>query len=164
MVGSAVFETFHRHDQTAMRVLDQTVTLTMAGAVIGVSLGAGLLIGYLEGFADGVSGGFNPDLRMNTEETAEQHRIDGYGIQLKYWNSSRNGRVGYTTGHNDIHIRANRSIPAIYTTCVHEKLHNQYPDAPHAWIYREARDRVDQTCLKLLTQIESHRPASMDRT
>lgn len=150
---------------TGMRLpLEQIANIILAGALIGASLGAGLLVGYLEGYADGVNGGFNPGLRLDTEETAEYHRIDGYGIQLQYWNSSDTGHVGYTTGHNDIHIRANRSIPAIYTTCVHEKLHNQYPNAPHSWIYQEARNRVDRTCLKLLTQIESYRPSSTDST
>jgi hypothetical protein len=139
---------------------DRLVTTVIVGSLIGASLGAGLLAGYLEGYADGVGSGFDPDLKLDTAPTAEYHRIDGYGIQLQYWNRSRTGHVGYTTGHNDIHIQANRSIPAIYTTCVHEKLHNEFPDMPHSWIYREARDRVDRTCLKLLTQIKSYRPAT----
>lgn len=160
-----VFETIPHGLYVVMPSLpDQLISTIMVGAFIGASLGAGLLTGYLEGYADGVNGGFNPDLRLDTKETAEYHRIDGYGIQLQYWNSSRTGHVGYTTGHNDIHIQANRTIPAIYTTCVHEKLHNQFRDAPHTWIYREARNRVDTTCLKLLTRVESYRPSPTDST
>ncbi len=139
----------------------QTTVIVMLGLYTGLAIATGVLIGYEEGYQDALGGVFDPDLSFDSVDTVEEHRIDGYTIRLQPWNITENGgRTGYTTTNNDIYIYANQSIRNIYVTCVHEKLHNLHPDREHDWIYRESTQRVDHTCLRLLTQLNTTNTAT----
>lgn len=144
---------------------DEVVKTVFLGVYTGVAVSAGILFGYLEGYGDAMDGGFGPGVAIEDIETEEEHVIDGYTIRLQDWNiSEHDGMTGYTTGNDDIYIRANRSVRSIYTTCVHEKLHNLYPEKEHDWIYPESNRRIDPTCLKLLTQLNTSTYTSDDIT
>ena len=58
--------------------------------------------------------------------------------------------VGRTYHNNDLLIQTDRAVDEVYYTCVHEYLHNQYPDAEHSWIYEQEDERVVPLCLETI--------------
>lgn len=83
------------------------------------------------------------------------HRINGYTIQTipdSEWTHSSTS-VGYTykAHSNDIFVRDGRSIDSMVETCVHEQLHNVFPDTigdelEHKVIYGIDNEIVTDTC------------------
>jgi hypothetical protein len=61
--------------------------------------------------------------------------------------------VGYAALDGDIYIESGRSVPDVYQTCVHERLHQHTRVAPHRWIYDMDSRIVDETCLKLVYRL-----------
>ena len=53
--------------------------------------------------------------------------------------------VGYASPGGPIYIETGRTVPDVYETCVHEKLHRTHPRAPHRWIYNVEDRVVDET-------------------
>ncbi len=134
----------------------QLLLSILFGVFAGLTASLGAVYGYQKGYADAIQGGFGPGVDVESVDTQEEHVIDGYTIRLQDWNVSEyDDMVGYTTGNDDIYIRSSRSLQDIYITCVHEKLHNLYPEREHDWVYQESVQRIDPTCLKLMTQINT---------
>ena len=61
--------------------------------------------------------------------------------------------VGYAQPGGRIYLETNRRLTKVYETCVHERLHQTHPSAPHNWIYDVEGRVVDETCLKLLYRL-----------
>jgi len=66
------------------------------------------------------------------------------------------GRYGFTFHKNDLFIQSGRSIKAMNTTCNHEWLHNQYPDASHDWIYEKSEEVVVPVCQETIVKAKKH--------
>ena len=85
------------------------------------------------------------------------YTIDGYTFVVATSSHPKlaGDTVGYAPPGGPIYIETGRTVPDVYETCVHEKLHRTHPSAPHNWIY-DVEDRVvDETCLKLLYDLGS---------
>lgn len=124
----------------------------------------GAMWGYEQGQADrNMWHGLKPNLQTQTGygdqavvdvNTTATMTIDGYTIKLRSpsYPGLENETVGYTYGDDTLYIENGREVSDVYGTCVHEKLHNTAPDAPHKWIYRW-ENSVDGTCLAFIYRL-----------
>ena len=126
---------------------------------------AGIALGYKLGMDDGYGWRVTSSIGFHVQPATDRfptyihatgnYTIDGYTFVVA---TSRHPKlagdtVGYAPPGGPIYIETGRTVPDVYETCVHEKLHRTHPSAPHRWIY-DVEDRVvDETCLKLLYEL-----------
>lgn len=130
-----------------------------------VTATAALAVGYKLGMDDGYGWQATANIGFHVTPTSDQfptyvywtgnQTIDGYTFVLG--TDQHPQLTGSTTGYappgGPIYIETGRTVPDVYETCVHEKLHRTHPSAPHRWIYDVEGRVVDETCLKLLYEL-----------
>jgi hypothetical protein len=135
--------------------------------LLGIVAAAGVALGYKLGMDDGYGWQATSSIGFHVQPSTDRfptyvystgnYTIDGYTFVVA---TSRHPKlagdtVGYAPPGGPIYIETGRTVPDVYETCVHEKLHRTHPSAPHNWIY-DVEDRVvDETCLKLLYDLGS---------
>lgn len=136
---------------TRLKLLsNQVPSSVLVVAVIGLLLvvvgGASYLYGYQQGTADGYSWQqfrVIPDAQETTvsgmQTTDDTPRVETTGTYavgrytVRFVDKLPNATAGYTTMDNDLVLESGHSVFDMYRLCVHEKLHNMAPTAPHEW-------------------------------
>lgn len=153
---TTIIETLFRKPLNILQNI--AVITTLSGIILLTTFSIGVFAGSTQHHI--VEGEGFLDMHEIENESLETRNIDGYNIYLmSSSHEMMENRLGYTLSNDNttIAVQADRDIESIYSTCVHEKMHNLgigSSNHQHDWISSNQDAIVDDTCLKFIYSLE----------